>query len=197
MDALQALTTRASPSQLAEPAPDDIAVEAMLRAAANAPDHARLCTSRFIVVSGEARFALGEVLATALRKRDPNAPEAMVDKERSKPLRAPLIIIVAAHLRDHRNVPAIEQIISAGAAAQNILLAAHALGFGGFWRTGAIGSGFLLGTGDFVSQPFFALLTWLLADGVLGVEHDAGDGEIVAARFDEPLQRCPFRSAAI
>jgi len=137
MDALQALTTRVSPSQLAEPAPNDLAIEAMLRAGANAPDHARLRTSRFIVVSGEARSALGEVLATALRKRDPNAPEAMLDKERSKPLRAPLIIVVAAHLRDHRNVPAIEQIISAGAAAQNILLAAHALGFGGFWRTGA------------------------------------------------------------
>src|SRR5213593_776291 len=55
MDALQALTTRVSPSQLAEPAPNDLAIEAMLRAGANAPDHARLRTSRFIVVSAEAR----------------------------------------------------------------------------------------------------------------------------------------------
>ena len=57
-------------------------------------------------------------------------------KERSKPLRAPLIVVVGARVREHKKVPAVEQIVAAGAAAQNILVAAHALGFGGFWRTG-------------------------------------------------------------
>jgi nitroreductase len=77
------------------------------------------------------------MLATALRAREPEAPEAAVEKERTKPLRAPLMIVVAARIRETRKIPAVEQIISAGAAAQNILVAAHALGFGGFWRTGA------------------------------------------------------------
>jgi nitroreductase len=45
--------------------------------------------------------------------------------------------VVAAHLREHKGVPAVEQIVAVGAAAQNILVAAHALGYGGFWRTGA------------------------------------------------------------
>ncbi len=43
---------------------------------------------------------------------------------------------MAAAVRTNTKVPAVEQIVSAGAAAQNMLVAAHALGFGGFWRTG-------------------------------------------------------------
>lgn len=136
MDALEALTTRASPLSLADPAPNRAALDAMLRAAVRAPDHGRLHPWRFVVVRGAARSELGDVLAAALRVRDPGAPEAALAKERAKPLRAPLIVVVAARLREHKNVPAVEQIISAGAAAQNILVAAHALGFGGFWRTG-------------------------------------------------------------
>ncbi len=136
MDALEALTTRASPLQLTDPAPDRAALDAMLRAAVRAPDHGRLQPWRFVVIRGAARSALGDVLAAALKARDPAAPDAAVAKERAKPLRAPLIVVVAARLREHRNIPAVEQIISAGAAAQNILVAAHAQGFGGFWRTG-------------------------------------------------------------
>ena len=136
LDALEALTTRASPIALTEPAPDAAMLALMLRAAARAPDHGRLKPWRFIVIDGAARQALGEVLATALKRREPDAPEAVIEKERGKPLRAPLLIVVAAHVRDNSKVPAIEQVIAAGAAAQNILVAAHALGFGAFWRTG-------------------------------------------------------------
>lgn len=137
MDAIEALTTRASPIALSEPAPDAAALASMLRAAARAPDHGKLRPWRFIIVDGEARQALGDVLAAALSRREPGIPEAALDKERSKPMRAPLLIVVAAHLREHKGVPAVEQIVAVGAAAQNILVAAHALGYGGFWRTGA------------------------------------------------------------
>ena len=137
MDAIEALTTRASPAGLVAPAPDSAALDRMLRAAMRAPDHGRLRPWHFIVVDGAARAVLGDVLAGALRLRDPDLTEAALAKERAKPMRAPLLVVVAARLREHRGVPAIEQIIAAGAAAQNILVAAHALGFGGFWRTGA------------------------------------------------------------
>jgi nitroreductase len=137
VEALEALTTRASPAALTDPAPDEEALDRMLRAAMRAPDHGRLRPWRFIIVAGEARMALGNMLADALRRRHPNAVDAALAKERTKPLRAPLIVVVAATPREHRSVPAIEQVISAGAAAQNILVAAHALGYGGFWRTGA------------------------------------------------------------
>lgn len=137
VDAIEALTTRISPAGLVAPAPDARALDRMLRAAVRAPDHGRLRPWRFIVIDGAARDALGGVLSDALRLREPAAPDAALAKERAKPLRAPLIVVVAAKLREHRGVPGVEQIIAAGAAAQNMLVAAHALGFGGFWRTGA------------------------------------------------------------
>jgi nitroreductase len=92
---------------------------------------------RFITIEGEARHRFGEVLSRALEKRDPSSPPAALEHERKKPLRAPLMIVVAAVISDNPKVPAIEQTIAAGAAAQNIILASHALGFGAFWRTGA------------------------------------------------------------
>ncbi|MDQ2915623.1 MAG: nitroreductase [Pseudomonadota bacterium] len=137
MDAIDALTTRASPAGLVAPAPDAHALDQMLHAAIRAPDHGRLRPWQFILIDGAAREALGDVLAGALRRREPGVAEPAVVKERAKPLRAPLIVVVAAKLREHRGVPPVEQVIAAGAAAQNMLVAAHALGFGGFWRTGA------------------------------------------------------------
>ena len=140
MEALEAVITRCSvaPAFLAEPAPDAAALERILAAGASAPDHGRLRPWRFIVMRGAARRRLGEVFAEALRRRDPAAPEAALEQERGRPLRAPLVIAVAATVaKEHAKIPEVEQILSAGAAVQNMLLAAHAQGYGGKWLTGA------------------------------------------------------------
>ena len=140
MEAIEAVITRCSvaPAFLTEPAPDDAALERILAAGASAPDHGRLRPWRFIVIKGDARARLGEVFAEALRRRDPAAPEAALEQERGRPLRAPLVIAVAARVDPrHAKIPEIEQILSAGAAVQNMLLAAHAQGYGGKWLTGA------------------------------------------------------------
>ena len=140
MEALEAVITRQSvaPAFLGEPPPAGLALERILAAAASAPDHGRLRPWRFIVIRGEARSRLGEVFADALRKRQPDAPEAALEQERARPLRAPLLIAVAARLDpQHPKIPEIEQILSTGAAVQNVLLAAHAQGFGAKWLTGA------------------------------------------------------------
>jgi nitroreductase len=47
-----------------------------------------------------------------------------------------LIIVVSAVVHDSPKVPAIEQVLAAGAAAQNILLALFARGYSAMWRTG-------------------------------------------------------------
>ena len=137
MDALEALTTRASPKELGEPAPDDDALARMLAAAVAAPDHGRLRPWRFIAVRGAARERLGEVLAESLRARDPAAPAPLIEKEAAKPLRAPLVLVAAAKLLANHKIPVVEQIVAVGAAAQNLIVAAHALGFGASWKTGA------------------------------------------------------------
>jgi nitroreductase len=47
-----------------------------------------------------------------------------------------MILVVAAICTPGGKVPVIEQVLSAGAAAQNVMLAAHALGFNSMWKTG-------------------------------------------------------------
>jgi nitroreductase len=137
MDALTALCTRTSAVKLVDPAPDAEKLEAVLQAGLRAPDHGRLRPWRFILVRNEARERLGDLLAEALAAREPAASAALIASERDKAFRAPLVIIVVAAVTENHKIPAIEQVVSAGAAAQNLLLAAHALGFGGMWRTGA------------------------------------------------------------
>ncbi|MGB6602768.1 MAG: nitroreductase family protein, partial [Steroidobacteraceae bacterium] len=83
------------------------------------------------------RARFGELLAAHLRRAQPGASAQAVERERDKALRAPLIIVVAAHLNPAiTKVPVIEQTLAAGAAAQNIMLAAFALGFNAMWKTG-------------------------------------------------------------
>jgi len=59
-----------------------------------------------------------------------------LERERRKAFRSPLIVVVAAIVTPEGKIPAIEQILSAGAAAQNMLHAAFALGFNAVWKTG-------------------------------------------------------------
>ena len=140
MDALAALSTRHSvaPPFLTGPGPDEAMLAQILAAGASAPDHGRLRPWRFIVVRGDARERLGEVFAQALVKRQPDAPAEALEQERGRPLRAPVVIAVVARVDpQHPKIPEFEQVLSTGAAVENILLAAHAQGFGAKWLTGA------------------------------------------------------------
>jgi nitroreductase len=136
MDALDALTRRVSGSGLIEPAPDELELHSILSAAMRAPDHGRLRPWRFLVLRGAARKRLGALMAEGYRRRWPDATPAQIEKETNKPMRAPLVVVVAAKVTQQSHIPAIEQIISAGAAAENIMVAAFALGYGCAWKTG-------------------------------------------------------------
>ena len=140
MDALAALSTRHSiaPPFLTGPGPDEAMLAEILAAGASAPDHGRLRPWRFIVIRGDARERLGEVFADALAKRQPDASAEALEQERGRPLRAPVVIAIVARVDpQHPKIPEFEQVLSTGAAVENILLAAHAQGFGAKWLTGA------------------------------------------------------------
>ena len=137
MDALECLLTRDSAAKLAAPAPDRAALGAMLDAAVRAPDHGRLRPWRFVVIETDRRAAFGEVLAGSLRRREPDATPEALQRERDKALRAPMILVVAAHLQRGHKIPVVEQLAAVSAAAQTVLLAAHAQGYGAVWKTGA------------------------------------------------------------
>lgn len=135
MDALEAILTRRSVSKLVEPGPNAVQLETMLNAAVHAPDHKELAPWRFLIIDDDARHALGEVMAEALRAREPGATPGQLDKQRQLPLRAPTIIVASAKAVE-TNLPFSELTAATSAAVQNILLAAHALGLGAIWRTG-------------------------------------------------------------
>jgi nitroreductase len=136
MQAIEALLRRHSARALKEPAPDDAALGLILESATRAPDHGRLRPWRFIVIQGENRTRFGELLAEHLRRTKASVSDEALERERQKAFRAPLMIAVAAIITPDGKIPEIEQVISAGAAAQNMLHAALALGFNGVWKTG-------------------------------------------------------------
>lgn len=138
MDLLEALHSRTSSPRLAGEVPSEEELEVLFQAAMRAPDHAQLRPWRFLLVSGEDRNALGDLFAKAKLEDNSELSEAELKKIRSKPLRAPLIIVAIASIQPHPKVPEIEQVLSAGAAVQNLLLAAYGSNIGAMWRTGSM-----------------------------------------------------------
>jgi nitroreductase len=136
MQAIDALLTRRSAVTLTDPAPDAGALELIFASAVRAADHGRLRPWRFLVVRGAARARFGELLAGHLARTQPAAGAESLQRERDKALRAPMIIVVAAHVNSAVKIPPIEQTLSAGVAAGNIMLAASALGYNAMWKTG-------------------------------------------------------------
>ncbi|NND82690.1 MAG: nitroreductase [Gammaproteobacteria bacterium] len=139
MDALRALHNRNSVNLLESPGPSAEQLKNIFKAGLRACDHKNLRPWRFIQIEGDARHQLGELLLTAKTAMDGAEPDAeSAAKLRAKPLRAPLVIVVAAHITEHEKVPEIEQILSAGASAQMMMVAAFAQGLGAIWRSGAL-----------------------------------------------------------
>lgn len=134
---LHLLERQSTPAKaLAEPAPDESQLEQILQTAMSAPDHGHLYPYRYISIRGDARYALSDVFATAIKRRAPESTDAYIKKQQDKPLRSPLIVVVVACLQKSDKVPEIEQMLCAGAVAHNILLASNAMGFGSVWLTG-------------------------------------------------------------
>lgn len=139
MDAIDAILGRRTVPQakMAGPGPDAAALQRILEAGLAAPDHGKLRPWRFLVVQGESRRRLGELFVEGLLASEPHAPAEAVEKQRTAALRVPVVIVVIARIdMGQGKIPEIERVTSAAAAAQNMLIAAHAMGFAGKWSTG-------------------------------------------------------------
>ena len=137
MDALDLMLTRESALKLEAPGPTQADLDRMFAAAVRTPDHGRLRPWQFVVIGPEQRQAFGALMADSLLRRDPAATEPALQRERDKAFRSPVIVVVAAKVQRGHKIPEIEQVASASAAAQTIMLAAPALGYGAVWKTGA------------------------------------------------------------
>jgi nitroreductase len=134
-DALDLLLSRRSGSAKAMtgPGPSPAQVETILAAAARVPDHGKLFPWRFILFEGDARRRMGDLLAESLPQTD--ATPERLETERQRFARAPLVVGVISRTREQIPIPEWEQILSAGAVCQTMLIAAHAMGFVANWLT--------------------------------------------------------------
>ena len=140
METIEAIYTRQSAKKVKpEPVAREI-IEKLLSAAVQAPNHYKVRPWRFVVLTGDAREKLGEVMAQAFLEKFPDLPtetrEKALAKERSKPLRSPVLIAVGVDKPCEEKVIEIENVCATAAACQNLLLAAHDLGLAAKWRTG-------------------------------------------------------------
>jgi nitroreductase len=122
-----------------EKMPERQLIEEILEAAMWAPNHHLTEPWRFIVIARSERLRLGNSMAEALRstmKSDDPRVEEVLKREREKTLRAPVIIAVISSQTGGEKIVPQEEMVAAGAALQNILLAAHSLGLGSIVKTG-------------------------------------------------------------
>ena len=136
METLEAIQTRNSVPLLTDPAPTSEVMSEVYKGALRAPDHARLRPWKFIEVRGDSRDKLAKIFIDTATALNSDLSENEISKLEKAPHRAPMVIILAANIKEHPKVPEIEQIISLGAAAQNILLGIHEIGYSAVWRTG-------------------------------------------------------------
>lgn len=146
---------RQSIGQLIEPAPNAQQLDVAIQAALTAPDHHRLKPTRFILIGTEQRQAFGQLLSEVmidLSQAQGEVDPVHTERVKQHPFRAPMLLIAVTQLQQHPKVPEFEQILSTGAAVQNLLLSLHAQGFATMWRTGAVVESALLKHGLGLSE---------------------------------------------
>lgn len=124
------------PRELVGPGPTADEMERILSIAARTPDHGKLFPWRFVSVAEDQRDQLAILFRQALAKEDECAPPAKhVKADEFAHYAGQLVVLVSAPVHEHK-IPVWEQELSCGAAAMNLLLAAHALGYVAGWVTG-------------------------------------------------------------
>src|SRR3954453_5554408 len=136
-DAINLLKTRRSvkPIELTGPGPAAAELDMLLIVASRVPDHGKLTPWRFIVFEGDARRKAGDRIAEIFRADNPQASPDQIEFERNRLARAPLVVAVVSRAAPHVKIPEWEQQLSAGAAAMNLVNAAHAMGYAASWIT--------------------------------------------------------------
>ena len=136
-DALEILKTRRSvkPIELNGPGPAPAELDTLLTVASRVPDHGKLTPWRFIVFDGDARLKAGAAIEAIFKGDHPEATGDQIAFERNRLARAPLVVAVVSRAAPHVKIPEWEQVLSAGAAAMNLVTAAHALGYAANWIT--------------------------------------------------------------
>ena len=136
-EALERISSRRSVKamDLQEPGPSPESLSTILGSALRVPDHGKLGPWRLVVFEHEDRAAFGDILAARWQALNPNANEAQIHFEQNRFMRAPTVVAVISERQAGHKIPEWEQILSAGAVCQNLLVAASLAGFAAQWLT--------------------------------------------------------------
>jgi nitroreductase len=136
---LALLRTRRSgrPRDLVAPGPAPDQLRTILEIAARTPDHGKLHPWRFLHIRKDQRDAFAAMVERAYRAGREGEPGRLeIEAAHRFAHQAPELVVVIASSKESAKIPEWEQLLSAGAAAMNLLHAAHAMGFAGGWVTG-------------------------------------------------------------
>lgn len=134
---LELLQTRRSvpPRLLQAPGPWPEELTTLLEIASRVPDHGKLAPWRFIIFEGDARLKAGAIIAGVYAADNPDADPKRLQAERERLAIAPLVIGIVSCALPHAKIPEWEQVMSVGAVAMNVTIAANAMGYGSSWLT--------------------------------------------------------------
>jgi nitroreductase len=130
------LTRRSTVAKMMDgPGPSDAELKKILETGMRVPDHGRLTPWRFIIIRGDARETIGDVIASSYKKNNPDAIEEQIEIEQERLARAPVVVAVVSRVHKGHKIPEWEQVLSAGAACQTMLIAAQSMGYAAQWLT--------------------------------------------------------------
>lgn len=133
---LKTLLSRHSVKFVQTPGPDESQLDQILQAAMRAPDHGAVRPWRFALARGADAAALVDIAVRVGLAEDKPLPEHKVANARKWLANVPLVILLACRPDPNGRIRPEESRLSVAAAVMNMLNAAHALGFHGFWSTG-------------------------------------------------------------
>lgn len=137
MAAIMAMRASVPPRQLQAPGLSTRQLDLALAAALATPSHGGLRNFRFVLIADERRDTLADVFEAAKREEDPQTDQEDIARARDKAYHAPTLVLVIARIyADHPDIPAIEQVASAGVALGSLLHVVHAMGYGGMAVSG-------------------------------------------------------------
>ena len=136
-DTIEFLLTRRSTvaNMMDGPGPSDAELQKILETGMRVPDHGHLTPWRFIVLRGDAREKIGAVIAASYRNNNPEATEERIEIEQERLTRAPVVVAVLSRVHKGHKIPEWEQVLSAGAACQTMLIASQSMGYAAQWLT--------------------------------------------------------------
>ena len=136
--ALELLQTRrtVSAAYLGDPGPSEAQVRDLVTIAMRVPDHGKLAPWRFVALSREDRTVLAPRLHAIRERQVDEADLPKLTRQLEVFQAAPLCLAVVSVPREHPVIPLWEQELSVGASTMNLMIAAHAMGYGAQWLTG-------------------------------------------------------------